>query len=356
MLGFLNKLIKTQSSYTPEAMKEAVEAVIAPLVTPTPVHSLVQVSTDLDAYIALEVPSADPAYESLRRDVESAAGQVDGAGKVHVVLTAKAEDKADLAKPAVKGRPAPPRPRALPHVKRVIMVASGKGGVGKSTVCANLAVAMAAQGLKVGLMDADIYGPSQPIMMGISGLKPEGVQGRIEPIVADSGVKVASIGLMVDADKALIWRGPIVQKALLQLTFDVNWGSADAPLDIVLIDMPPGTGDVPLSLAQKVCIDGAVIVSTPQDIALADVRRGIAMFEKTEIPVLGVVENMSTHICSECGHEEPIFGYGGVKLESEKRNVPYLGSVPLSASICYGADHGNIKPSESFLKIAEALV
>ncbi len=242
----------------------------------------------------------------------------------------------------------------LEHVKRVIMIASGKGGVGKSTVTANLAIALNAQGKRVGIMDADIYGPSQPRMMGIDGQKPDGSQGQIIPLNAND-VRVMSIGLMVDPDAALVWRGPIVQKALMQLMFDVEWGTKEDPLDILLIDMPPGTGDVQLTLSQKIQIDSAVIVSTPQDIALIDARRGISMFNKVNIPILGIIENMSTHICSACGHEDHIFGHDGAKKEAEKLNVAFLGEIPLKAEIREQADTGEIRTSAVYADIASRL-
>ena len=223
----------------------------------------------------------------------------------------------------------------LPNVKNVIAVASGKGGVGKSTTSVNLALALAAEGAKVGLLDADIYGPSQPQMLGISG-RPESTDGKsMEPMVAH-GIQAMSIGFLVDTDTPMVWRGPMVTGALEQLLRDTKWRD----LDYLVIDLPPGTGDIQLTLAQKIPVTGAIIVTTPQDIALLDARKGLKMFEKVGIPILGIVENMSTHICSNCGHEEPIFGAGGGALMSKDYNVDLLGSLPLDITIRMQADSG----------------
>ncbi|HEY0905892.1 MAG TPA: iron-sulfur cluster carrier protein ApbC, partial [Methylophilus sp.] len=212
----------------------------------------------------------------------------------------------------------------LPNVKNVIAVASGKGGVGKSTTAANLALALAAEGATVGLLDADIYGPSQPQMLGISG-RPDSSDGKsIEPMRAH-GIQAMSIGFLVDTDTPMVWRGPMVTGALEQLLRDTRWQD----LDYLVIDLPPGTGDIQLTLAQKIPVTGAIIVTTPQDIALLDARKGLKMFEKVGIPILGIVENMSTHICSNCGHEEHIFGAGGGALMASDYKVDLLGSLPL---------------------------
>ncbi len=217
----------------------------------------------------------------------------------------------------------------LKGVKRIIVVASGKGGVGKSTVAANLAVALAQQGLHVGLLDADIYGPSQPRLMGLQGHKPEADEdGRILPLRAH-GVDVMSIGFMVSEAQALIWRGPMVQSAFKQLLSDVAW-DAYGPLDVLVLDTPPGTGDVQLTLAQSLSIDGAVIVSTPQELALADARKGVMMFQRLDVPILGLLENMSGDI----------FGTGGARIEAEKLGIPFLGSLPLDAGIRQAGDEG----------------
>ncbi|MCP5143125.1 MAG: iron-sulfur cluster carrier protein ApbC [Chromatiales bacterium] len=221
------------------------------------------------------------------------------------------------------------------NVKNIIAVASGKGGVGKSTVAVNLALALAAEGARVGILDADIYGPSQPRMLGVSG-RPDSKDGkRLEPMTSYD-IQAMSIGFMIDEETPMIWRGPMVTQALEQLLNDTNWDA----LDYLVIDLPPGTGDTQLTLAQKVPVSGAVIVTTPQDIALLDARKGLKMFEKVEVPVLGIVENMSTHICSQCGHEEHIFGEGGGQRMAEQYNVDFLGSVPLDKSIREGTDSG----------------
>ena len=223
----------------------------------------------------------------------------------------------------------------LPNVKNIIVVASGKGGVGKSTVSANLALALRAEGAKVGVLDADIYGPSQPRMLGIGG-KPESPDGKsITPMQAH-GLQAMSIGFLVDEETPMIWRGPMVTQAMMQLLTDSRWDM----LDYLVVDLPPGTGDIQLTLAQKVPVAGAVIVTTPQDIALLDARKALRMFEKVEVPVLGIVENMATHVCSNCGHEEHIFGEGGGARMAEQYAVPYLGSLPLDIRIREQADGG----------------
>lgn len=223
----------------------------------------------------------------------------------------------------------------LPNVKNVIAVASGKGGVGKSTTSANLALALAAEGATVGLLDADIYGPSQPQMLGISG-RPESTDGKsMEPMMAH-GIQAMSIGFLVDTDTPMVWRGPMVTSALEQLLRETKWRD----IDYLVIDLPPGTGDIQLTLSQKIPVTGAVIVTTPQDIALLDARKGLKMFEKVGIPVLGIVENMSTHICSKCGHEEHIFGTGGGALMSKDYNIDLLGSLPLDIKIREQSDGG----------------
>ncbi len=225
--------------------------------------------------------------------------------------------------------------KPIDNVKNIIAVASGKGGVGKSTVAVNLALALAVEGAKVGVLDADIYGPSQPRMLGIS-RQPESKDGKsLEPI-ENYGIQSMSIGFLIDEETPMIWRGPMVTQALEQLLNDTNWDD----LDYLVIDLPPGTGDTQLTLAQKVPVSGALIVTTPQDIALLDARKGFKMFEKVEVPVLGIVENMSTHICSSCGHEEHIFGEGGGKRMAEQYGVDFLGSLPLDIRIREETDGG----------------
>ena len=223
----------------------------------------------------------------------------------------------------------------IPGVKNIIAVASGKGGVGKSTTSVNLALALAAEGATVGILDADIYGPSQPRMLGISG-QPESADGKSLEPMTNYGVQSMSIGYLIDEDTPMIWRGPMVTQALEQLLKDTKWND----VDYLIIDLPPGTGDIQLTLAQKVPVTGAVIVTTPQDIALLDARKGLKMFEKVEVPVLGIVENMSIHICSECGHAEHIFGSGGGESMAEDSDVDLLGALPLDMSIRVGTDEG----------------
>jgi ATP-binding protein involved in chromosome partitioning len=223
----------------------------------------------------------------------------------------------------------------LPGVKNIVAVASGKGGVGKSTTAANLALALAAEGAAVGLLDADIYGPSQPMMMGID-RKPESLDGKtMEPLV-NHGVQVMSIGFLVNQDEAMIWRGPMATQALEQLLRQTNWKD----LDYLIVDMPPGTGDIQLTLSQRVPMTGAVIVTTPQDIALLDARKGIKMFEKVGVPILGIVENMAVHVCSNCGHAEHIFGEGGGRRMAQDYAMDYLGALPLDIRIRLQADSG----------------
>ena len=223
----------------------------------------------------------------------------------------------------------------LPGVKNVVAVASGKGGVGKSTTTVNLALALAAEGARVGILDADIYGPSQPMMMGIEG-RPESADGKTMEPMENYGVQVMSIGFLVDADNPMIWRGPMATQALEQLLRQTNWND----LDYLLVDMPPGTGDIQLTLSQRVPLTGAVIVTTPQDIALLDAKKGLKMFEKVGVPILGIVENMAVHVCAQCGHTEHIFGADGGKRMAADYGVDYLGALPLNLSIRVQADAG----------------
>lgn len=223
----------------------------------------------------------------------------------------------------------------MPNVKNVVAVASGKGGVGKSTTAVNLALALAAEGATVGILDADIYGPSQPMMMGIEG-RPESADGKTMEPLSNYGVQVASIGFLIEPDNPMIWRGPMATQALEQLLRQTNW----TDLDYLIVDMPPGTGDIQLTLSQRVPLTGAVIVTTPQDIALLDAKKGLKMFEKVGVPILGIVENMAVHVCANCGHVEHIFGAEGGKRVAAEYGVDYLGALPLNLSIREQADSG----------------
>ncbi|MGH1360105.1 MAG: iron-sulfur cluster carrier protein ApbC [Burkholderiaceae bacterium] len=225
--------------------------------------------------------------------------------------------------------------KTMPNVKNIIAVASGKGGVGKSTTAANLALALSAEGASVGMLDADIYGPSQPTMLGITG-RPESRDGKSLEPMEGHGIQASSIGFMIDPDTPMVWRGPMVTQALEQLLRDTNWRE----LDYLIIDMPPGTGDIHLTLSQKIPVTGSIIVTTPQDIALLDARKGLKMFEKVGIPILGIVENMAMHVCSECGHKEHIFGSGGGEKMAAEYEVEYLGGLPLDIRIREQADSG----------------
>jgi ATP-binding protein involved in chromosome partitioning len=264
--------------------------------------------------------------ETVRQAAERAVAALPGVRGATVVLTAER---------APDSKKAPQPLSRMPAVKHIIAVASGKGGVGKSTVAVNLAAALAQAGLKTGILDADIYGPSIPRMLGLSGRKPALADEKLQPLSAH-GLSVMSIGFMIDEARPLIWRGPMVQSALRQFLEDVEWGG----LDVLVVDFPPGTGDVQLTMAQKVPMAGAVVVSTPQDIALLDARKGLAMFAETGVPVLGIVENMSVFVCPRCEHEEHIFGHQGAQAEAARMNVPFLGEIPLHAAVRATCDDG----------------
>ncbi len=311
-----------------------------------------------------ESPAAAKALEPASKAAEAVVAQLEGVTGVSVVLTAHSPAPGGAsagAPPDLKvGRhPTGQKagPQSVPGIDRILLVGSGKGGVGKSTVSANLAVALARQGRKVGLLDADIYGPSQPRMMGTT-KRPASPDGKtIEPLHAH-GVTLMSIGSLLKEAEAVVWRGPMLMGALQQLLGEVAWGE----LDVLVIDLPPGTGDVQLTLGQKYNLTGAIVVSTPQDVALLDARRALDMFRKLKVPVLGLIENMSTYICPQCGHEAHLFGHGGVAAEAETIGVPFLGALPLELETRLSGDAG--KPvateegsaSQAYADIARRLI
>ncbi|MGB4347338.1 MAG: iron-sulfur cluster carrier protein ApbC [Burkholderiaceae bacterium] len=315
-------------STTIEAVKAALSLVIDPNTGKDFISSRSAKNIEVDDdHVALDIELGYPAksqIEPIRAAVTAALTAVEGVKKVHVHVYAKI-----VAHSAQRGV------KLLPNVRNIIAVASGKGGVGKSTTAVNLALALAAEGANVGLLDADIYGPSQPMMMGISG-QPKSNDGKTMEPMENHGLQVASIGFMINPDDPMVWRGPMVTQALQQLLEQTNWRD----LDYLVVDMPPGTGDIQLTLSQKVPVTGAVIVTTPQDIALLDARKGLKMFEKVGIPILGVVENMSMHICSNCGHAEAIFGQGGGAKMCADFGVDFLGALPLALSIREQTDSG----------------
>lgn len=315
-------------SITAEVVKAALSQVIDPntgvdLVTGRAVRNIRLDGADVSFDVELGYP-ANSQIASIRSAAEAAVQGVAGVGAV------KADVYFRIVAHAVQRGV-----KLKSNVRNIIAVASGKGGVGKSTTAANLALALAAEGARVGILDADIYGPSQPMMLGIAA-RPETLDGKTMEPLENHGLQVASIGFMVDPDAPMVWRGPIVTQALQQLLDQTNWRD----LDYLIVDMPPGTGDVQLTLSQKAPVTGAVIVTTPQDIALLDARRGLKMFEKVGIPVLGVVENMSTHICSSCGHAEAVFGSGGGEKMCADFGVDFLGALPLTMAIREQTDSG----------------
>ena len=315
-------------SITVEAVKAALSQVADPNTGKDLVSGKCIKNIQVDgADVAFDVELGYPAksqIESIRAAAADAVRGVAGAGNVGVNVYSKIIPHA--VQRGVK---------LMANVKNIIAVASGKGGVGKSTTAVNLALALAAEGAQVGILDADIYGPSLPMMMGISG-QPESLDGKTMEPLENHGLQVSSIGFMIDPDQPMVWRGPMVTQALQQLLEQTNWRE----LDYLIVDMPPGTGDIQLTLSQKVPVTGAVIVTTPQDIALLDARKGLKMFEKVDIPILGIVENMSIHVCSNCGHAEPIFGQGGGQKMCADYGVDFLGALPLTMSIREQTDSG----------------
>ncbi len=315
-------------SINAEAVKAALSTVIDPntgkdLITGKSAKNIQVSGSDVTLDIELGYP-AKSQIELIRQAAIDSIRTLPGVGNVNVNVSSKI-----VAHSVQRGV------KLLSNVKNIIAVASGKGGVGKSTTAVNLALALAAEGASVGILDADIYGPSQPMMMGISG-QPESLDGKTMEPMENYGLQVSSIGFMIDPDQPMVWRGPMVTQALQQLLEQTNWRN----LDYLIVDMPPGTGDIQLTLSQKVPVTGAVIVTTPQDIALLDARKGLKMFEKVDIPILGIVENMSVHICSNCGHAEPIFGQGGGQKMCADYGVDFLGALPLTMSIREQTDSG----------------
>ena len=313
---------------TPDLLLQALAAVIDPntgkdFVSTKSVKNLQVHEGEVSFDVEVGYPAKSQIPE-LRKALIAAAKGVPGVNNVSANVTSRI-----VAHAAQRGV------ALLPKVKNIVAVASGKGGVGKSTTAVNLALALAAEGAAVGLLDADIYGPSQPMMMGISG-RPESADGKTMEPLENYGVQVMSIGFLVAQDEAMIWRGPMATQALDQLLRQTNW----ADLDYLIVDLPPGTGDIQLTLSQRVPMTGAVIVTTPQDIALLDARKGIKMFEKVGVPILGIVENMAVHVCSKCGHAEHIFGEGGGKRMAAEYGMEYLGGLPLDIRIREQADSG----------------
>ena len=347
-----------------ETVLEALRSVSLPdggdLVSRDLVRALVVEEGAVRFVIEAEDAAAAQELGPVRAAAEAAVTALDGIRRVSVALTAHGPAKPKGPAPALKlGRHPTPQDgkQAVPGVKHLIAVGSGKGGVGKSTVASNLAVALARLGVRVGLLDADIYGPSQPRMMGVD-KRPASPDGkRIIPLTAH-GVTMISIGLMLKADDAVIWRGPMLMGALQQLLTQVEWGT----LDVLIVDMPPGTGDIQLTLCSKFDVRGAIVVSTPQDVALLDARKAVRAFQTLKTPILGLIENMSTFICPKCGHEEHIFGEGGVRAEATKQGLRFLGELPLSIEMRLAGDGGvpvaatDSPVARAYLRMAENLM
>jgi ATP-binding protein involved in chromosome partitioning len=328
-----------------EQVLAALESVVGPEGTPLPRTGALSdvVAGDGKVFFSITVDATDvKAWEPVRKHAEEVVRALPGVQSALVALTAERKGGAASARspqgtraPPARGTPRGESIQGVPGVEAVIAVASGKGGVGKSTTAVNLALGLSALGLKVGILDADIYGPSLPKLLAIRE-RPQTIGGtRLKPITR-YGLTVMSIGFLIDEDTAMIWRGPMVISALTQMLREVEWGK----LDVMVVDMPPGTGDAQLTMAQQVPLKGAVIVSTPQDLALIDARRGVSMFKRVNVPVLGIVENMSYFLCPSCGTRADIFGHGGARQEAERLGVPFLGEVPLHMAIREKSDAG----------------
>lgn len=293
----------------------------------TVAESGIRVEGDQITIVLRIAPAQDG--DSLRRRVEEALAPLPGVAAVRVLLTTEKKPDGGMS------RTESHKEESAPVARRVVAISSGKGGVGKSTLAVNLAVSLAAQGLSIGLLDADIYGPSLPRLLGLNNFRPTRTEGKIIPAQA-FGLRTMSIGFMLPEDGPVIWRGPMVQGAILQMLREVDWNMPD----ILLIDMPPGTGDAQIALAQRAGLAGAVIVSTPQDVALSDARKGLETFRKLDVPIIGIVENMSVFICPCCGTPTPVFGQGGAAREAERLGVPFLGALPILQDICTSSDSG----------------
>jgi ATP-binding protein involved in chromosome partitioning len=363
MLSFFR--IKPNWDKWAQATRKELESRILSALEPATLESLYVEKGQVIVTLAIDANQAKD-FENKRSQIEHAIATCTNVEKAMVILTASRKET-ETPKDNTRKFASTRKVGAieLPHVKFVVAVASGKGGVGKSTCAVNLAASFKNLGWSVGLLDADIYGPSVPRLTGLSGQRPaenNNEQGKILPLEAH-GLKVMSLGFMVDEEAPMIWRGPMVQSALIQLLRDVEWGTKEKPLDVLVLDLPPGTGDAHLTLAQKITLSGAVIISTPQDIALLDARKGLEMFRSTSVPVLGLIENMSYYCCPNCGHQDDIFGHGGAQKEADKLQVPFLGKIPLNGLIRQTSDLG--KPlvscdlenqiSQSYIAIAKQI-
>lgn len=352
---------KVEHPLTEEQVREALKCVKFPGfsrdIVSFGIIKSISITENNDVSITLHVMTRDPAIpQQIQREVEVAVKRCDGIGNINVEMTA--QQPPQQGQMPMAGAGAPPAQPQIAGVKHIVAVGSGKGGVGKSTVAVNLACALTKFGRKIGIMDADIYGPSVPKMMGAV-RRPTITEEKLDP-VENFGLKMMSMALLLDGNSPVIWRGPMIMKAIQQFSLAVNWGE----LDVLIVDLPPGTGDAQLSLAQTIALDGGVIVTTPQDVALEVARRGIAMFEKVNVKILGIIENMSYYVCPHCGERDDIFSHGGGKQEAERMEVPFLGEIPLYADIRICGDKGvpivvaepNSEPAKAFLRCGETVL